>query len=72
MSKKTTAAEMRATNKYRSKTVKKEITINPDNHPRLADWINDEQYKITHRSFNQFAIDLIEQHLDSETDNSAK
>lgn len=64
---KTTDAEKRATNKYRAKTVKKEITVNPEKNPKLAKWIDDAQYLDDNcTSFNQFAIGLIERHIDSD------
>nr|WP_313976149.1 hypothetical protein [uncultured Psychrobacter sp.] len=68
---KTTPAQKRATGKYRSKTIKKEITINPETNPKLAQWISDEQYKHQYgKSFNQFTTDLIMQHLGDQTDDT--
>ena len=73
MTKKTTAAQNRATNTYRGKTIKKEVTVNPENYPRLAEWITAEQYKQKHgKSFNQFAIDLFEAYLDSDDSEQTK
>ena len=67
MTEKTTAAQKRATGTYRSKTIKKEITVNPEKNPALAKFINDEQYLNDDcKSFNQFAIGLIERHIDSD------
>ena len=68
MSQKTTVAQKRATGTYRSKTIKKEITVNPEKNPALAKFIDDEQYLDDgYKSFNQFAIGLIERHIDSDT-----
>lgn len=68
MSQKTTPAQKRATGTYRAKTIKKEITVNPANNPALAKFIDDERYLDDGcKSFNQFAIALIERHIDSES-----
>ena len=68
MGQKTTPAQKRATGAYRAKTIKKEITVNPANNPELAKFIDDERYLDDGcKSFNQFAIGLIERHIDSES-----
>ncbi len=68
MSKKTTAAQKRATGTYRAKTIKKEITVNPERNEAVAKFLDDEQYLSDgYKSFNQFAIGLIERHIDSDT-----
>lgn len=65
---KISAAQHRAITNHRKKLIRRELTINPDKHPAVADYIDTEQYTADgHRSFNQFMLGLIEQHIDSDS-----
>ncbi len=56
-----TEAQHRATGNYRKKTIKKEVVINPDTHPKEADFIENKNYD---GSFNALMIKLLSQHIE--------
>jgi hypothetical protein len=62
-----TKAQARAMDNYRKKTIKKEVVINPDTHPKEADFIENKRFD---GSFNQFVIKLIGQHIDQQSDDT--
>lgn len=64
-----TEAQARAMGNYRKKTIKKEVVINPETHPKEADFIENKQFD---GSFNQFVIKLIGQHIDQSDNNLSK
>lgn len=61
-----TDAQLRAMVNYRKKTIKKEVIINPETHPKEASFIEKKQFD---GSFNQFVIKLIGQHIDQQVTN---
>ena len=62
-----TKAQARAMDNYRKKTIKKEVVINPDTHPKEADFIENKRFD---GSFNAFMIKLIGQHIDQQSDDT--
>lgn len=54
-------AQSRATGNYRKKTIKKEVVINPETHPKEADFIENKKFD---GSFNAFMIKLLAQHIE--------
>ena len=57
----TTEAQKREIKKYRAKTIKKEGVINPDTHPKEADFVIHKKFE---GSFNALMIKLLGQHID--------
>ena len=65
-----TKAQARAMDNYRKKTIKKEVVINPDTHPKEADFVENKKFD---GAFNALMIKLIGQHIDQlDNDNSPK
>ncbi len=65
-----TESQIKKGKKYRAKTIKKEVVINPDTHPKEADLKKKKKFD---GSFNALMIKLIGQHIDQlDNDNSPK
>lgn len=55
-----TEAQSRATGNYRKKTIKKEVVINPETHPKEADFVENKKFD---GSFNALMIKLLSNHI---------